>query len=53
MRIRLEVTTWDNEDLEEPETYTYWYAPNVGLVQFRAGTAVRQLKSLTPGPGVK
>jgi hypothetical protein len=47
--VRWEITTWDGEELEDPETYTYWYAPGVGLIQFRAGTTVRQLKAFTPG----
>jgi hypothetical protein len=45
-----EVKTWDGEPLEEPETYTYWYAADVGLVQFQAGSVLRRLKSFTPGP---
>ncbi len=51
--VRWEITTWDGEELEEPETYTYWYAPGIGLVQFRAGMTVRQLKTFTPGGGSK
>ena len=51
--VRWEVRTWDGEELEEPETYTYWYAADVGLVQFQAGTTLRQLKAFTPGPEAK
>jgi hypothetical protein len=47
--VRWEIETWDGEELEEPETYTYWYAADVGLVQFQAGTTLRQLKAFTPG----
>jgi hypothetical protein len=51
--VTWEVRTWDGEPLEHPETYTYWYAAGVGVVQFRGGSILRQLKAFTPGPAPK
>jgi hypothetical protein len=46
-RVVFEVTAKNGRVLAKPETYTYWYAPEVGLVRFSFPTGDRTLTSFT------
>ena len=47
--VRLEVTAKDGRKLDQPAVYTWWWAPDVGVVRLKSDTTDRKLKSFTPG----
>ena len=42
----------NNRIPDQPKSYTYWYAPQVGMVKLKYPDGKRVLKSFTPGPRV-